>query len=155
MSLLGKILAIFNVLAVLGALALMGMSYGRQMVWEYAVFRQQLLMNGLPVDEGERDQQNRPLADNIGTPTQKDLFPQNPVTTQKAEVERVRGELQSKIQGAGDKKKQIYLLARVLTPMALTHAARERLIAYQTHLLDDNAVKQLGERLKQVDEAAR
>jgi hypothetical protein len=154
MSLLGKILAIFNVLAVLGALALMGMSYGKQLVWEYAVFRQQLLMNGLPVDEGERDQQNRPLADNIGTPTQKDLFPQNPVTTQKAEVERVRGELQNKIQGAGDKKKQIYRLARVLTPMALTHAARERLIAYQTHLRDDDAVKRLGERLKQADEAA-
>jgi len=154
MSLLGKVLAIFNVLAVLGALALMGMSYGRQMVWEYSVFRQKLLENGLPVDEGERDQQNRPLADNIGTSTQKDLFPQNPVTTQKAEVERLRGQLQSKIQGAGDKRKQIYLLARVLTPMALTHAARERLIAYQTHLRDDNAVKQLGERLKQVDAAA-
>ncbi|HEY7426176.1 MAG TPA: hypothetical protein VH682_18240 [Gemmataceae bacterium] len=154
MSLLGKVLAILNVLAVLGALALMGMSYGKQMAWEYKVFQQKLLMDGLPVDEGERDQQNRPLADNIGTSTQKDLFPQNPVTTQKAEVERVRGQLQSKIQGAGDKKKQIYLLARVLTPMALTHAARERLIAYQTHLRDDNAVKQLGVRLKQVDDAA-
>jgi hypothetical protein len=130
------------------------MSYARQRVWQYAVFRQDLLANGLPVDEGERDQQNRPFVDNIGPSTQKDLFPQNPVTTQKAEVERVRNELQNKIQ-TGDKKKQIYLFARVLTPMALTYAARERLLAYQTHLRDDNAFKLLSERLAQLDKAAR
>ncbi|HEY7427952.1 MAG TPA: hypothetical protein VH682_27210 [Gemmataceae bacterium] len=155
MSLLGKILAIFNVLAVIGALALMGMTYGKQRVWEYSVFRQKLMMNGLPVDPGERDEKNQPLGDNIGPTTQKELFPQNPITTQKAEVERVRGELQSKIQGAGDKKKQIYLYARVLTPMALTYEQRARLMAYQTYLRDDKAYEHLKERLKTADEAEK
>jgi hypothetical protein len=153
MSLLGKILAIFNVLAVIGALVLMGMSYAKERAWEYAVFRQELLMRGLPVDDKERDEKNQPLVDNIGPTTLKDLFPQEPVTTQRAEVDRVQRGLQSKIDGAGDKKKKIYLYARVLTPMALTYEQRARMMAYQTYLRDDKAFERLKERLKQADEA--
>ncbi len=121
MSLFGKLLALLNVFGVIGALALIAMDYAKHRTWEYAVFRQELMMNGLPLDKEEKDGQGNVLADDVGEQTQKELFAGNaPVTTQKDEVQRVKDLLNGKVQSAGDKKKQIYLLARVLTPLALT-----------------------------------
>jgi hypothetical protein len=143
---------------VLGALALMGMVYGKRTAWQYQVFRQELTMDGLPVDEAQRDEMDRPLADKIGPDTQKDIFqgtmPADPVATQRAEVNRVKGDLERKVQSAGDKKKQLYTLARILTPMALTFDQREGLRAYQTYLRDDAAFAKLKTRLEQADKTA-
>ncbi|HEY7307977.1 MAG TPA: hypothetical protein VH643_01320 [Gemmataceae bacterium] len=158
MSLLGKLLAIVNVLAVVGALALMGMVYGKRSTWQYQVFRQQLMETGLPVDPAERDEMDRSLAGKIDSETQKDLFkdaaPNAPVATQLDEVKRVKDELNRKIEGAGDKKKQIYMYSRILTPMAVTYEQRKELHAYQTYLRDDAAFKKLHDRLGQADKTA-
>ncbi|MFO0810983.1 MAG: hypothetical protein U0746_20330 [Gemmataceae bacterium] len=59
MSLLGKILAVFNVLAAIAFLALAGMDYQRRHVWSYQHFRYQLALNGLPVDNTD-DSWRRP-----------------------------------------------------------------------------------------------
>jgi hypothetical protein len=155
MSLFGKILAILNVFGVVGAVALLAMDYAKRRTWEYAVFRQELMMNGLPIDEIDTDGQGRLLADRIGPQTQKDLFAGNaPVATQTAEVQRVKDQLNGKIQSAGDKKKQIYLLARVLMPLALTAEQRENTIAYQIYLRDDKSYDLLKQRVKQAADAA-
>ena len=158
MSLFGKILAIFNVFAVLGAVALMAMNYAKVQSWEYAVFRQDLMIHGLPLDDKETDAQEDVAKDKIGEKTQQDLFkqasPSTPVVTQEAEVERVRNELRNQIQNAGDKKKQIYTLARILAPMAVTFEQRRHAIAYETYLRDDAAFAVLLNRLKQANEAA-
>ncbi len=159
MSLLGKILAILNVFAVVGALVLMAMSYAKRHIWEYAVFRQDLMINGLPLDNKELDVHQQLAIEKVGAATQQDLFkqasPNTPVATQVAEVERVKGELDTQIRNAGDKKKQIFTLARILTPMAATPDQHERMIAYQTHLRDDKTYAALKQRLQEADKAAK
>jgi hypothetical protein len=158
MSLFGKILAIFNVFAVVGTLALMAMNYAKRQSWEYAVFRQDLMINGLPLDKEEKDEQQQPVVEKISDKTQQDLFkqvsPSTPVATQKDELDRVQGLLRNQYQSAGDKKKQMAALARILMPMADTIEQRQRMIAYQTHLRDDNTFNALKERLLAAHKAA-
>lgn len=156
MSILGKILAILNVLAVIGALALLAMDYTKRQTWAYAVFRQQLVANGLPVDQNDVDGQGHKLADDLTPATLQDIFKgSSSVKTQLDEVKRVQNELNGKIQSAGDTKKKIYVLARVLTPLALTGEQRDQLLAYQAYLRDDATFKRLSDLLTAADMAAR
>lgn len=159
MSLLGKILAIFNIFAVIGTLALLGMNYAKRQNWAYAVFRQDLMRTGLPVNKDETDNLQQPIVDKIGTKTQQDLFkqvsPTTPVTTQEDEVDRVKRELENQYKNAGDNKNQIVALARILTPMADTIEQRQAMIAYQAHLRDAQTFAALQQRLKDADAAAR
>jgi hypothetical protein len=158
MSIFGKILAFLNVFAVLGVVALMGMNYAKRQNWEYAVFRQDLMINGLPLDDKETDQLQQPIVSKIGEKTRQDLFrqvfPSTPVATQKEELDRVQGFLRGQFQNAGDKKKQIAALARILMPMADTIEQRRRMVAYQSYLQDDNAFAVLKQRLLAAHTAA-
>ena len=156
MSLLGKILAILNILAVFGTLAVMGMFYGQRLAWEHAVYRQDLMLKGLPVSDKETGPMQQLSVDLLDEPTQKALFGgTNPVKTQEEEVKRIKGLLDSKISSAGDKKRQIVVLARILTPMSVTREQWEQMIAYQTYLGDKDAYQRLQERLGQADAAAK
>lgn len=155
MSLAGKILAIVNILAVVAAVALLGMDYSKRRAWQYAVFREDLMINGLPLDEQESDEKGRPLVDNLSEQTAKELFPSNPVTTQRKEVERVQGQLRSKIDDAADKKQKCYLLARVLTPFAVTNDQRQRMMACRTYLRDQASYEKLQTLLTAVDRQAK
>jgi hypothetical protein len=156
MSLFGKILAIFNVFAVVGTLALLAMNYSKRQSWEYAVFRQDLMIQGLPLG-GELPEQ-QPTHEKIGEKTQQDLFkqasPSTPVATQKAELDRVQNLLKNQYQSAGEKWKQIAALAHILTPMADTIEQRQRMIAYQSHLRDEKTFAALKQRLADADAAA-
>lgn len=158
MSLFGKLLAIFNVFAVLGALALMAMNYGKRQSWQYAVFRQELMENGLPLNDKDTDAQEEKVQDKIGEKTQQDLFkqvaPSTPVANQEDEVKRVQGILRNQIQNAGDKKKQISMLAHFVAPMAVTFEERERALAYETYLRDEATFTALKSRLSAADAAA-
>jgi hypothetical protein len=159
MSILGKILAIFNVLAVVGVLVLLGMNYAKRLNWEYAVFRQDLMIEGLPLDKTETDAEQLPVIEKIGEKTRQDLFkqvsPSTPVVTQEEELNRVKGELERQYQAAGAEKwKQIAALARILTPMAETYEQRQRLLAYQTHLRDEKTLAEVKRRLAEANEPA-
>lgn len=158
MSLLGKILAFVNIFAVLGVLALLSMNFIKRQNWEYAVFREDLMIDGLPLDGTEKDALQQVVAEKIGKDTQQDLFkqtsPNTPVTTQEAEVQRVKQQLDSQVQAAGDKKIQIAAYARILTPMAETIEQRTRLIAYQTYLQKDEMFGVLKARLQAAHKAA-
>jgi hypothetical protein len=158
MSLFGKILAFFNVFAVIGVLAVMGMNYAKRQNWEYAVFRQDLMINGLPLDDKEIDQLQQPIVSKIGEKTRQDLFrqvsPNTPVSTQKEELDRVQGVLRGRFQSAGNNKKQIAALARILMPMAETIEQRRRLLTYQSYLQDDNTFVALKQRLLAAHTAA-
>jgi hypothetical protein len=155
MSILGKILAILNVFAVLGAVYVLAVNYAKHRTWEYAVFRQDLLIHGLPIDRAERDNQGHLLFEDIGPETQKSLLPSSPVLTQQDEVERVRNDLRGKIQAVNDKKQQIPLYARVLTPLAVSAGQRERLLAYQAHLRNEETIKRLKGLFEEADTEAR
>jgi hypothetical protein len=159
MSLFGKILAIFNVFAVIGVVALLAMNVAKQRSWEYAVFRQDLMIMGLPLDDKELDEQLQKAKDKISDKTKQEVFgqvsPPTPVATQEEEVTRVKNQLSQQINGAGDKKKQLYLLARVLAPMAISFEQYQDALAYQTHLRDDNSFKALRMRLDYADKMAQ
>jgi hypothetical protein len=158
MSLFGKLLAIFNIFAVVGALALMAMNYAKRQSWQYAVFHQELIEHGLPLNEKDTDEQEEKVQDKIGEKMQQDLFqqvaPSTPVANQEDEVKRVRDILRSQIQNAGDKKKQIYMLAHIVAPMAVTFEERERALAYETYLRDEATFTALKSRLSAADAAA-
>lgn len=158
MSLLGKLLAFLNIVFILGTLALFGMNFAKRQNWEYAVFRHDLMMDGLPLDEAEKDALQQPAVSKIGEQTKQELFkqtsPPQAVTTQEAEVQRVKGQLDGQIQSAGDKKKQMLALARILTPMADTIEQRTRMIAYPAYLRDDKTFASLRDRLLSAHKAA-
>lgn len=156
MSLIGKLLAILNIFAVLGTLALLTMNYVKRQNWEHAVFRQDLMIGGLPLDDKETDAQQQLIAnEKLGKQAQQDLFKTEPVATQEDEVKRVKAKLDGQIQAAGDKKKQIAELARILTPMASTIEQRGSMMAYQTYLRDDKMFAVLKERLRAAHKAAQ
>lgn len=158
MSIFGKILAVVNVLAVIGVLALLGMNYAKRQLWEYAVFRQNLVIDGLPLDDKETDELQQPVVSKFSKEDRQNLFrqvsPPDPVLTQKQELDRVQKALNSQIQAAGDKKKQIIVLAHILTPMAETSEQRLRMMTYQSFLRDDNAFAALKQRLLAAHTAA-
>jgi hypothetical protein len=134
MSTLGKVLAFVNVLGAIVLAALAALDYGKRQQWAYAVFRSDLVINGLPVDDDQRDAEGRPIVRELGDPkdpgqTLKELFPSNPVATQVEEVQRVRQLLDNKIGQAGDEAAQTKLRARILLPLVETVGDRERLWA--------------------------
>jgi hypothetical protein len=136
----------------------MGMNYAKRQNWEFAVFRQDLMAKGLPLDNTETDELQQPIVDKIGPTTQQELFrqasPNAPVATQKDELDRVKRDLQGRIQASGEKKKQLAELARILMPMAETSEQRLRMLSYQIYLRDDTAFNILKQRLQAAHTAA-
>jgi hypothetical protein len=102
MSLLGKILAIINAVAALGFIYLALSDYGKRQQWSYAVFRHDLAIDGLPLDESQLDLDSKPIAKNLNKPTLDEMFQQaggQPVKTQLEELNRRKSEVISKIDG--------------------------------------------------------
>lgn len=66
MSLHGKILTILNALAAIAFFVIAGMDYSARQAWAFAMFRHELAIHGLPLDD--KDDSWRP-----GTPIVKDL----------------------------------------------------------------------------------
>jgi hypothetical protein len=99
MSLLGKILALVNILAAVGFIYLAASDYGKRQQWSYAVYRHDLAINGLPLDEKEVDVDGVPLVKNLSEATKTEIFQGlgQPVKTQLEEVQRVQNQLRSKI----------------------------------------------------------
>jgi hypothetical protein len=156
MSLVGKVFAVLNLLGLLGLTYLGLLVYGKAKTYTYATYIRRLADRGLPLDLEERDDQNRPLADNVGPQAQDDLFGQaggNPVTTQVEEVKRVKDTWQKRIDGeggddvSGDAKKA-RLLAELLLPLARSGPERERMLAIRTQLADDKSVAELKKHLQ-------
>ena len=54
MSILGKLLAVGNVLVAVGFLSLAAMDWAKRHAWTYAVYRHELALTGLPIDDSDR-----------------------------------------------------------------------------------------------------
>jgi hypothetical protein len=139
MSLLGKIFAILNILAVVGFVVLGMLDYAKRQTWAHAVFRQDLRINGLPVDETERTADGQLKFQLISEAISEDLFRQGrgpAVTTQEAEVRRYKAdtdkylaEVQGRLQGVPETRQALYSHATLLLPFAQTRTQRELLLA--------------------------
>jgi len=132
MSIPGKILAVFNVLAALAAfIYFMPTDWGTRQIWAYAYYRHELILDGLPLDKDDKDTEGHLLVDKMSENTQKQIFQgagTPPVKTQMEEIERVRTDLNSP--GQDDRLKDI------LADMAPTGSERDEIKAK----LPDNAV---------------
>jgi hypothetical protein len=128
MGLLGKILAIFNVLAAIGFLVVAVMDYGKQRAWSTLVFQQDLLRDGLPLDDTEKDADGDVISQKIGASTLQQLLTGGqPVTTQVAEVKGRQTALQNAISQAGGEPEQRAKMKEILLPLATTFGEREEL----------------------------
>jgi hypothetical protein len=105
MTLLGKILALVNILAAVGFIYLAASDYGKRQQWSHAVSRHDRIIDGLPLDDQEKDVDGRPIVKDLTDAIIQEHFQQNqagggPVKTQLAEVQRVQGVVRDRINGA-------------------------------------------------------
>jgi hypothetical protein len=139
MSLLGKILAIMNVLLAIVVLVLANIDWGTQQGWNYALLKRQLLIRGLPVDEKEapQDDPDEPLVRELSGGVLNDLFQGNnggslggaPVKTVADELNRVKAKLTGDVANQADDNAKRNLLKGVLYPLARTLSERDEMRA--------------------------
>lgn len=157
MSLLGKILIILNILGAAGLAALASMDYARRQSWSYAVFRNELMLTGLPLDDTDHELGGEARVEKLSDDTLKEVCVTEPaVATQEKEVERVQRDLQARIkQLAGTSKRaEIETLAQVLLPQSLSNAQREDYLACRTHLATDASLAEMQKSFKEAYAAA-
>src|SRR5437867_10693796 len=109
MSLLGKVLAILNVLAALLFVYLASIDWAKHQSQSYPVFRNELIFHGLPVDDDDMGTHTPPtkLAGHLSRQTLTEIYPAGAVgsgdlageqvRTQEDEVTRVRASVRQKI----------------------------------------------------------
>src|SRR5438128_11361772 len=68
------ILAGVNVLLAIVFMWLASASWGKRYAWSHAVFRHDMALSGLPVDEDERDENNEPIAGYLTDRTLQDIL---------------------------------------------------------------------------------
>lgn len=111
MSLLGKILAILNLLTLIGAGMLSTMVYAQRQSWTHTIFLANLYLEGLPVDDMEVDRSGAPVAERIGRPTLMAMFGTADVPkTQEGAVREVAQDLIKRIKDEVDPEKQAALV---------------------------------------------
>lgn len=155
MSLFTKLLIVLNMLGILGVAYLGMMTLSKRQAWAYAVHRHDLVIQGLPLDENDADEQGRPRHLDLTEPTLKEIFPVSPVRTQKEEVDRVKGILDARIAAATQPEQQILVHVDILLPFASTYRDREELLLLHTHLKDAESTAKLKRQLQQAMEKAQ
>src|SRR4051812_915078 len=105
MSLLGKVLALLNVVAAVGFFYLATADRAKRQSWAYAVYRHQLAIDGLPLESGETDPLlNVSKADQIGEGTLRELNQTAGVgdlqRTQQDEVKKLYDRLKGEVSAA-------------------------------------------------------
>jgi hypothetical protein len=157
MSLLGKLLVVLNA-AVLGLLVFLFMlDYGQRQRWAYNLYRADLVITGLPLDDRELEPDGTPKVANLPKPVQKEIFPSEPVGTQVEEVDRVGRKLQTlfddpEVPGTKEQK-----LARALLAVARTYGEREAMLRrwYAPTGKTEDLETELGRQFTEVRNAAK
>jgi hypothetical protein len=122
MSIAGKILAVFNVLAALAAfIYFLPTAWGTRQSWAYAYYRHDLVLDGLPLDKDEKDTEGYLLVDKMSDTTRRQVFQNagSPVNTQMDEINQVKGNM--------DEGKAL----EVLKAMARTGPERDEVFAFE------------------------
>lgn len=128
MSLFGKVLTILNALAAIAFLVLAGMDYRARNDWAYAVFRHELAIHGLPLDDRDDSwRPGRPIVKDVSEKTLTDLFSKagsfdKNVKTQLAAVSYAKNQALQYIDAGADDKQKRQLVANVWLPL-LKHSS--------------------------------
>jgi hypothetical protein len=140
MSTLGKVLAVFNLLIVLAAFFyFFPTDWGTRQSWAHSYFRHELVLDGLPLDDQEKDTEGHIQKDKISEADRKQMFPGgNPVVTQMAEIKNERDRLQN-----ADPAR----LKEILSLMARTGDEREEILATDPQKLQPEAIARIFEEV--------
>ncbi|MFZ9824063.1 MAG: hypothetical protein ACO3E9_09650 [Gemmataceae bacterium] len=146
MSLLGKIFALLNTMLAFGLGVVLVMDLGARRNWSYLVYRQDLVIHGLPLDKNQTTSADINISGNLTDAILKDLFKDAgnmPVPTQVDEVKRVYEEYEKKEKELGDTDKA-RLNARILLENSVTYAERLALQRYLGQGNMDELAKRFG-----------
>src|SRR4051812_13204415 len=125
MSVFGRVLAVFNVLAALGFAFLAAADYRARNNWAYAAFRLELAVHGLPLNEKDDSwRPGTPIVKDLKTATVTELF--NPVggagiRTQAEAVRQTRDFVLGKVDEAADDNAKKAVIRKYWAPL-LPHA---------------------------------
>src|SRR5205085_7878904 len=103
-----------------------GADVGKRQNWMFAVLAQDFRLQGLPVDDKEKDVEGRPLV-NLMSKRMQEQLGVSEVTTQKDEVARRRKALGTEIEAAADEDAKRKLLENALVPLARNWGQRDDL----------------------------
>lgn len=138
MSLLGKIFALLNTLLAFGLCVILVQDLGVRKNWTYLVFRQDIVLNGLPLDEEETTKTNINIKSNLdglddgalkgifkdaGGPLKVD---NRVVLTQVDEVKRMHKKLDDKEKEIEGSDKKAQFLSKLLLENAITYVDRSK-----------------------------
>lgn len=121
MSIFGKILIFFVLLAATVFIYVAAVDWAARYKWAYAVYRQELTLNGLPLDVKHEDEfYNEPEVDKLTDNTLQSVFAGfgSPVRTQMEEVERLQKRINEELAAlpSEDAKRKKY--AELFAPLA-------------------------------------
>src|SRR5688572_6670828 len=100
MSVLGKVLAVLNIVAALAFVYLATQVRGARQAWSYAAFRHELVLDGVPLDAEVKDRDGTPVVERLTPATLGQLG--GVARTLREEAERRKAELRGEIDQAGD-----------------------------------------------------
>jgi hypothetical protein len=136
MTILGKILAVLNLLAAGAIIYFAAADWGARNSWAFNFFQMELALDGLPVDETQTDADGDKIVDKLTDKTMTDLFqpiggfpvkdPKAEDKTQVAAVKRLQSTLWGQLNGLEEAARKERLVA-LLTPLARNRGEREAL----------------------------
>src|SRR5689334_18903321 len=98
MSLPGKLLLFVNVLMALGFLYVASLDWGKRRAWTDAVLQHRLVIDGIAVDDQDKDKEGNPKSKDIRDASLQQLFQRAGAgevsKTQVDEVNKVKGKVQ-------------------------------------------------------------
>lgn len=157
MSLFGKILALLNVFGAIALFVLAILDYGARQTWAHNVLQHELLLEGMPLDDDERDAQGRPMVHALPQKTVADHFASvggNPQATQVDEVKRLQAAFDRELDSKTPRE-QTYYLARLLLPLSDNYGERQEMLAARHYFADEARLKEFRERYRKGFEGAR
>src|SRR5438132_7517610 len=152
MSTLGKVLAVFNLLMILAAFFyFFPTGWGTRQSWAHSYFRHELVLDGLPLDDQEKDTEGHIQKDKLSEAELKQMFQGagEHVSTQMAEVDKVRNECNQLANNDPAKLKEI------LSTIVRTGAERDQVLATDPAQLQDPVARIFDEVDKAKDPGAR
>jgi acyl carrier protein phosphodiesterase len=152
MSLFGKILAVFNVLAAIGFLVVAGMDYNKRQSWAYSHFLHQLQVNGLPLDKDDDTGRlpGRTISDQFGKDANKVLFPSGGPMTQTDAVTETVAAFKNAVNNAPDINAKRAIIAEHLLPELTRAEDRDEVIRELQALSDPAGIDKLFARFDNI-----
>lgn len=136
----------------LGVLLIMDLGARRN--WSYLLFRQEVALNGLPLDENEITNQGLPRIQNLDDKIAATLFKEaggEPVYTQVDEVKRMYKKLNAEEEKLPNSAQKAVLLAKILRENSLTYVERLKYHQVIAEAKDEDKAKEYTKLRENVD----